>query len=231
MQVLIAHRDAEIGEQLAQMVTDYTSHDCDLVGSAPAALDWARRHARCSLLITQLEGDDYDGLAVGAALSEAFPGLQTVFLPGYLADEQRLEVADTKVFPEPIDGEALLAAIERAESATAETPDFFHVADVVQMCCLSQRSGALQMVKDNRSGILFLKHGSIAHAETAGRRGRDAFQEIASWGLVEFAYDRSVRPPVETIHDSWDDMLMELFDRKREPGEEQEQQEEERRSA
>src|SRR4051794_37250623 len=125
MQVLIAHRDAEIGEQLAQMVTDYTSHECDLVGSAPAALDWSRRHARCSLLITQLEGEDYDGLAVGASLSELFPGLQTVFLPAYLADEQRVEVTGTKVFPEPIDGEGLIAAIETAESADKDAPDLF----------------------------------------------------------------------------------------------------------
>jgi hypothetical protein len=56
MQVLIAHRDPEIGEQLAQMVSEYTTHECDLVGSAPAAFDWGRRHAQCALLITQLEG-------------------------------------------------------------------------------------------------------------------------------------------------------------------------------
>ena len=208
MQVLIAHRDAEIGEQLAQMVTDYTSHACDVVGSAPAALDWGRRHARCGMLITQLEGDDYDGFAVGAGLSEIFPGLQTVFLPPYLAEEQRLEVAETKVFPEPIDGEALLSAIARAETAAADTPDLFHVADVVQMCCLGRRSGALQMVKDNRSGILFLRHGDIVHAETTGARGRDAFFEIAGWEQIEFAYDRTVRPPVETITEPWHEMLI-----------------------
>jgi len=208
MQVLIAHRDAEIGEQLAQMVTDYTSHECDLVGSAPAALDWGRRHARCRLLITQLEGDDYDGFAVGAGLSEIFAGLQTVFLPPYLADEQRLEIADTKVFPEPIDGEALLAAIERADASSSDAPDLFHVADVVQMCCLSRRHGALQMVRENRSGILYLRHGNIVHAETTAARGRDAFAEIASWKWIEFAYDRSVRPPVETITDPWHEMLI-----------------------
>ena len=208
MQVLIAHRDAEIGEQLAQMVTDYTNHECDLVGSAPAALDWGRRHARCRLLITQLEGEDYDGFAVGASLSEIFSGLQTVFLPPYLADEQRLEIADTKVFPEPIDGETLLAAIERADSGSADTPDLFHVADVVQMCCLSRRNGALQMVRENRSGILYLRHGDIVHAETTAARGRDAFSEIASWKWIEFAYDRSVRPPVETITETWHEMLI-----------------------
>jgi DNA-binding response OmpR family regulator len=221
MQVLIAHRDVEIGEQLAQMVTDYTSHECDLVGSAPAALDWSRRHARCNLLITQLEGEDYDGLAVGASLSEVFPGLQTVFLPAYLAEEQRVEIAGTKVFPEPIDGEGLLAAIESAESADNRTPDLFHVADIIQMCCLSGRSGALQLVKENRSGILFLKQGTIVHAETAGSRARDAFEEIAGWGKIEFAYDRSVRPPVETIHESWNEMLIGFLERTRSPNDEQ----------
>ena len=227
MQVLIAHRDAELGEQLAQMVSDYTTHECDLAGSTPAALDWARRHARCRLLITQLEGDDYDGLAVGAALSETFPGLQTLFLPAYPAEEQRLEVSETKVFPEPIDGEALLAAISRAESAHADTPDFFHVADVVQMCCLSSRSGAVQMVKENRSGILFLRHGALVHAETPSRRGREAFIEIAEWKEVEFAYDRTVRPPVETITENWDAMLIDFLERKKAAEAEQE----ERRSA
>ena len=227
MQVLIAHRDAEIGEQLAQMVSDYTTHECDLVGSTPAALDWGRRHARCSVLVTQLEGDDYDGLAVGAALSEIFPGLQTLFLPAYPAEEQRLEVTETKVFAEPIDGEALLAAIARAESGTAETPDLFHVVDVVQMCCLSRRSGAVQMVKENGSGILFLRHGAVVHAETTSRRGHDAFIEIAEWKEVEFAYDRSVRPPVETITESWDEMLIEFLERKKAA----EAEPEERRSA
>jgi hypothetical protein len=227
MQVLIAHRDAEIGEQLAQMVNDYTTHECDLVETAPAALDWGRRHARCGLLITQLEAEDFDGLAVGASLSEFFPGLQTAFLPAYHADEQRLQVVGTKVFPEPIDGEAMLAAIERAESATPETPDLFHVADVVQMCCLSRRSGALQMVKENRSGILFLRHGTIVHAETSGARGRDAFLEIVSWKQIEFAYDRTVRPPVETITESWDDMLIDFLEPEQAPND----AEEERRRA
>jgi hypothetical protein len=166
-------------------------------------------------------------LNVGAALSEAFPGLQTLFLPAYPAEEQRLEVANTKVFPEPIDGEALLSAIERAESATADTPDLFHVADVVQMCCLSRRSGAVQMVKDGRSGILFLRHGAVVHAETTGGRGRDAFMEIFGWKQVEFAYDRSVRPPVETITETWDGLLIEFLELNKTVADEQE----ERRSA
>src|ERR1700759_2823213 len=115
MELLIVHREAEVGEQLVQMVKDYTAHECDLVGSDVAALDWGRRHARCALLITQLDGDGIDGLALGGALSEFFPGLQTLFLPPYQAADQHLVINQTKIFPEPIDGEGLLDAIARAE--------------------------------------------------------------------------------------------------------------------
>jgi hypothetical protein len=216
MQLLIVHRDAEIGEQLVQMVKDYTAHECDLVGSDAAALDWGRRHARCTLLVTQLEGQGLDGLALGGSLSEIFPGLQTLFLPPYPASEQRLVVAETKIFPEPIDGEGLLDAIARAEAATAGAPDLFHVADVLQMCCLSRRSGAIQMVKEKKSGIAFLRGGKLVHAETTAGRGSEALLEIMAWEYVEFAYDRAVRPPAETITSSWDEVLIEAIDRQKE---------------
>jgi hypothetical protein len=213
MELLIVHRDPEVGEQLVQMVKDYTAHECDFVGSEVAALDWGRRHARCSLLLVQLEGDGLDGLGVGASLSEMFPGLQILFLPPYLASEQRLEVAHTKIFPEPIDGEGLLEAISRAESVSADAPDLFHVVDILQMCCLSGRSGAVQMVKGAKSGIAYLRNGQIVHAETAARRGKDALHELVEWQYVEFAYDRTVRPPVDTINSSWDEVLIEAVAR------------------
>src|ERR1700737_1580755 len=101
MQLLIVHHDGEVGEQLVQMVKDYTPHECDLVGSDAAAVQWGKAHNQCALLITQLEAKSVDGLALGGTLSEMFSGLQTLFLPPYLASAQRLEVAETKVFPEP----------------------------------------------------------------------------------------------------------------------------------
>jgi hypothetical protein len=212
MELLIVHREAEVGEQLVQMVKDYTAHECDLVGSDVAALDWGRRHARCALLLTQLEGDGIDGLALGGGLSEIFPGLQTLFLPPYQASEQHLVINHTKVFPEPVDGEGLLESIARAETAMEGAPDLFHVADILQMCCLSRKSGAIQMVKENKSGIAFLRGGQIVHAETTGGRGSEALAEIVDWQYVEFAYDKTVRPPVETITATWDKLLIDAVE-------------------
>lgn len=207
MQLLIVHDDAEVGEQLAGMVADYTTHACDLVASDAAAHEWARKHARCDLLLGQLDGPGVDGLSLGGALSEIFPGLQVLFLPGYPAAEQRLEISPTRVFPEPIDGERVLEAIETAASAEPGAPDLFHVLDVLQMCCLSKRSGAVQIVKETQTGIVYLRDGKIVHAEGAVTRGTEALLEIAGWGDIEFAYDASVRA-AETISTPWDEALV-----------------------
>ena len=208
MQLLIVHRDPEMGEALVQMVKSYTRHQCQLVRSDSAAMDWARRHQQCNLLLTQLEAEGIDGLALGSSFSEIYPTLQVLFFPNYAATEQRLEISATKVFPEPIEGDALLDTIERAEGAPPNAPDLFHVIDVLQMCCLSRRSGALQLAKESNSGLVFLRHGEIVHAETTAARGRDALLEIANWDFVEFAYERSVRPPLETIAAAWHDILI-----------------------
>jgi CheY-like chemotaxis protein len=208
MQLLIVHHDPEMGDALVQMVKSYTRHHCRLVPSEAAAMDWARGHQHCDLLLTQLEADGINGLTLGSALSEIFSRLQVLFFPNYAADERRLEIGETKIFPEPIVGDELLAAIERAENTPTDAPDLFQVEDVLQMCCLSRRSGAVQMVKDGKSGLVFLRNGKIVHAETTIARGRDALLEMVTWKHVEFAYERNVRPPLETITDSWDEALI-----------------------
>jgi CheY-like chemotaxis protein len=212
MQLLIVHDDAEVGEQLAGMVADYTGHTGDLVESDAAAQQWAQKHGHCDLLLAQLDGNAVDGLALGGALSEIFSGLQVLFLPSYPGAVQRLEIGRTKVFPEPIDGERLLEAIETAAAAEPGAPDLFHVLDVLQMCCLSNRSGAVQIVKGAETGIVYLRDGKIVHAEGAVTRGTEALLEIAGWGDIEFAYDASVRA-AETISTPWDEALVQAVAR------------------
>ena len=166
-------------------------------------------------MLAQLNGPAVDGLTLGGSLSEIFPGLQTLFFPAYPAAEQRLEIEKTKVFPEPIDGERLLEAIQTATEAGPDAPDFFQVLDALQMCCLSGRSGAVQIVKQTRSGIVYLRDGKIVHAESATAHGTAALLEIGAWDLVEFAYDPSVRAP-ETISMPWDEALMQAVVRHKE---------------
>jgi hypothetical protein len=137
-----------------------------------------------------------------------------MFLPGYPASDQRLEISDTKVFPEPIDGELLLNAIDRVANTGDASPDYFHALDVVQMCCLSGRSGAIQLVHASGTAFVFLRNGNIVHAETTKSRGTQALFEICRWSEVEFAYDASVRSE-QTISMRWDEALIQAVQRRK----------------
>jgi hypothetical protein len=71
------------------------------------------------------------------------------------------------------------------------------------------------MVKEARSGIVYLREGKIVHAEAAVTRGTEALLEIASWGDIEFAYDSSERAS-ETIALPWDEALIQAAVRAKE---------------
>jgi hypothetical protein len=64
------------------------------------------------------------------------------------------------------------------------------------------------MIKDGKNGLVFLRNGKTVHAETIVARGRDALFEIVAWQNIEFAYEQSVRPPLETITGLWHDILI-----------------------
>ena len=208
--LLIVHHDGDIGRQLVQLVKDYTGYESAFTRSESETLVWLRRQSRAHprILLTQLDAPGLDGLALGAMLSGIFTGLQTLFLPPYSAIEQRIEIAGSKIFPEPIDGEGLIAMIERSVRAIGDAPDLFHVIDVLQMCCLAKRSGGLQMVAGAQLGTVYLRDGGIVHAETQSAHGDDAVFEIVGWGEIEFAYDRGVSSAVETVKRAWDELLI-----------------------
>ncbi len=213
-QLLIVHRDAEIGRQLVQLVKEFTGYDSVHTASESETLVWLRRYpeTRPRILLTQLDGAGLDGFALGALLSETFPGLQTLFLPPYVSTQVRIEIAGSKIFPEPIDGDRLIATIERSVRMRWDAPDWFHVVDVLQMCCLAQRSGALQVVRGSRVGTVYLRDGAIVHAGTAGVHGYPALVEMVSWGEIEFAYDRAMTAEAETLRDRWDQMLADALE-------------------
>ena len=110
----------------------------------------------------------------------------------------------------------MLKAIAHAAGASTEGHDLFHAADLLQMCCLSRRSGAIQMVSAQKIGIVYLCDGAIVQAETANTKGNDALDEIVGWKAVEFAYDDSVTIPARAINGSWHEAMIEAVLRRKE---------------
>ena len=215
MQLLIVHHESKIGDKLVKIVREYTSHQAHFVSSDAAAVSWAEQHSGCDLLLAQLDADGIDGLRLRGLFLENFPGIQTMFMPPYRASEQRLDVLHTKVFPEPIDSERLLSAITRATQLEAGAIDPSHVVDVLQMFCLSRKSGALQIVKGNQNSLVYLQDGELLDAETAQSRGLDAIYEIVNWGYVEFVYNAKASPNETTIKVAWDTALVDAVLRRK----------------
>jgi hypothetical protein len=215
MHLLIVHHEEEIGQTLQAMVQEYTAHTAGWVTTDYAALEWAGQAAECDLLVTQLESESVDGLTLAGSLGERFPRLHTFFLPAYPLGAQRLEVANTKIFPEPIDGERLLQAIERT-AASPGLPDLFHIIDLLQMCCLSGKSGGVQLVVGSDAGVVYLRNGELRHVETAASRGLEAIYEMLHWGHAAFAYDATASPADQSIDIGWDAALIEVVMRERE---------------
>lgn len=213
-QLVIVHRDAEIGRQLVRLVKEFTGCDSAHTTSESETLVWLHRQpqARPRILLTQLDGPGFDGFSLGAILSEMFAGLQTLFLPPYSAMQVRIEIASSKIFPEPIDGDRLMTTIERSIRMRWDAPDWFHVVDVLQMCCLARRGGALQIVRGSRVGTVYLRDGEIVHAETNSIHGYSALVEMISWGEIEFAYDRAMTAESETLPGRWDQILSDALE-------------------
>ncbi len=215
MQLLIVHHDPEVGEGLHAMLREYSSDEVNYVESDAAAHAWAESHPECDVLLTQLEGPGVNGLALSSSLGAIYGALQSFFLPAYQASAQPLEVARSKIFPEPIEGERLLHRLAQV-AANERTGDFFHLVDLLQMCCLSEKSGAMQMVAGNESGVVFLRHGELRHAVTARAQGLEAIYEMLFWGPAGFAFDEDSSPAEQTIDVGWDVALVEVVLRKRE---------------
>ena len=49
--------------------------------------------------------------------------------------------------------------------------DQFDLVDIIQLCCISKRTGRLQIARGGERGVLYLRGGQIIHAVT-GRVGR-----------------------------------------------------------
>jgi hypothetical protein len=63
-----------------------------------------------------------------------------------------------------------------------------------------------------RKGFIFFRDGEVVHAEMSHMKGEEAFYDIMAWDLGRFECDE-IACKAETIHESWDFLLMESMRR------------------
>lgn len=87
------------------------------------------------------------------------------------------------------------------------------LTDVIQMNCLSRLTTALTITRDGEVGTIYLNEGEIIHAECGDQKGTEAFYYIMSWQEGEFVSNVGVTPPVQTIYQNWEHLLVEAMRR------------------
>ncbi len=97
--------------------------------------------------------------------------------------------------------------------------DQFQLVDIIQMCCISRRTGRLSITKGMTHGVLYFNSGSFVHAVTSHAEGEAAVYEIITWESGQFSFEDKVEPEKTTIVGGWEHILMEAIRLRDERGE------------
>jgi DNA-binding response OmpR family regulator len=87
------------------------------------------------------------------------------------------------------------------------------LTDIIQMNCLGRLTTALVITRNGEKGVIYFNEGEIIHAECGEKKGSDAFYRILSWDEGEFVSNIGFVPPVQTIFQSWEHLLVEAMRR------------------
>lgn len=83
------------------------------------------------------------------------------------------------------------------------------LTDLIQLECLNARSSVLEISADKQFGRVFIKHGSIIHAQAGSKTGVDAFIRLMHMAGGDFNLKPFVDPGTQTIEMSCDRLLLE----------------------
>jgi len=198
-----------------------------VAASAGEAMDLIQARA-IDLVVLDLDMPVIDGWQFLSLLARRFPQTQRVVLTGFASETHRAAClnAGAELFlekPRTAEGmNSVFAALKALISLPAE--EGFRgvlrrvgLIDVVQMECLSRHSALLEIVAGAYRGLVYIKDGSIIHAEAPGQTGEAAFNELMVLRGGEFSLKPFTEPPSQTISGSWEFLLMEAC-RKRDEG-------------
>ena len=87
--------------------------------------------------------------------------------------------------------------------------DQFDLVDIIQLCCISKRTGRLQIARGAERGVLYLRSGQIIHAVSGGLEGDAAAYEIVGWSSGQFSFDDGLQPEKQSIQTGWEHLIME----------------------
>jgi hypothetical protein len=84
----------------------------------------------------------------------------------------------------------------------------FSAAEILQMSCLSQRSGRFTFKSGRGNSEIYLQQGSVRHAVFGSVEGEAAVAEIFRWRQGRFYFEEGIISQEQTVNRPWAHLLI-----------------------
>jgi hypothetical protein len=112
----------------------------------------------------------------------------------------------------------IVSAFERQSGTPAEGIDPCHslvgnlnqfsAAEILQMSCMSQRSGRFTFKSSRGNSEIYLHHGMVRHAIYSSLEGEGAVAEVFRWRQGRFYFEEGIISQVQTVNRPWTHLLL-----------------------
>jgi Domain of unknown function (DUF4388) len=112
-------------------------------------------------------------------------------------------------FVRPLDSHSLTPAegIDPCHSLIGNLNQF-SAAEILQMSCLSQRSGRFTFKSGRGNSEIYLQQGSVRHALFGSLEGEAAVAEIFRWRQGRFYFEEGIISQEQTVNRPWAHLLI-----------------------
>ena len=84
----------------------------------------------------------------------------------------------------------------------------FSAAEILQMSCLSQRTGRFTLKSSRGTSEIYLQHGSVRHAIFGSLEGETAVAEVFRWRQGRFYFEEGIISQEQTVDRPWAHLLI-----------------------
>lgn len=197
---------------------DREKYEVIIANNGREALDQLRKND-IDLVISDIRMPDINGLDLLVRVKKEFPKIKFIIMTAYGSSDIQKEanrrgaiVYIEKPFEINEIRKIIIELIGKKKGFRGKV-EAIQLTDVIQMNCLSRLTTALTITRDGERGTIYLNEGEVIHAECGDQKGPEAFYHILSWQEGEFISNIGVTPPVQTIYQNWEHLLVEAMRR------------------
>ena len=223
--LLILNADPVFQDRALSVVGMFNEVESRIVRSLPEAISVLLEEHFDGLMV---EGEAALAVDQATNVRQHFPSLGITCLvpPGYHSEiDASAEKQKITLISDPRSRQSLrrelekfVSSVGRRSSHAAEGIDPCHslignlnqfsAAEILQMSCLSQRSGRFTFKSGRGNSEIFLQHGSVRHAVFGSLEGESAVAEIFRWRQGRFYFEEGIISQVQTVDRPWAHLLI-----------------------